>query len=62
MKFFVDTADTAEIKSPPTSGLSGGVTNPWFVTKSGKKFTDIFSEIRASVPGPDWSRTGRTIA
>jgi transaldolase len=62
MQFFVDTADMAEIKSPATSGPPGGVASPWFVTKSGKEFTDIISEIRAIVPGPDWSKTRQTIA
>ena len=53
MKFFVDTADTAEIKSLASSGLLDGVTtNPSLVAKTGKKFTDIIREICAIVPGP----------
>jgi transaldolase len=53
MKFFVDTADTAEIKSLASSGLLDGVTtNPSLVAKTGKKFTDIIHEICAMVPGP----------
>jgi transaldolase len=53
MKFFVDTADTAEIKSLASSGLLDGVTtNPSLVAKTGKKFTDIIREICAVVPGP----------
>ena len=53
MKFFVDTADTAEIKSLASSGLLDGVTtNPSLVAKTGKKFTDIIAEICAVVPGP----------
>ena len=53
MKFFVDTADTAEIKSLTSSGLLDGVTtNPSLVAKTGKKFTDIIREICAVVPGP----------
>src|ERR1700691_5733621 len=53
MKFFVDTADTAEIKSLAASGLLDGVTtNPSLVAKTGKKFTDIIREICAVVPGP----------
>jgi transaldolase len=52
MKFFVDTADTAEIKSLASSGLLDGVTtNPSLVAKIGKKFTDIIREICAVVPG-----------
>jgi transaldolase len=53
MKFFVDTADTAEIKSLAASGLLDGVTtNPSLVAKTGKKFTDTIAEICAIVPGP----------
>jgi transaldolase len=53
MKFFVDTADTAEIKSLASSGLLDGVTtNPSLVAKTGKKFTDIIREICDVVPGP----------
>src|SRR6202790_74855 len=53
MKFFVDTADTAEIKSLAASGLLDGVTtNPSLVAKTGKKFTTIIAEICAIVPGP----------
>ncbi len=53
MKFFVDTADTAEIKSLAASGLVDGVTtNPSLVAKTGKKFTDIIAEICRIVPGP----------
>lgn len=53
MKFFVDTADTAEIESLAASGLLDGVTtNPSLVAKTGKKFTDIIAEICAIVPGP----------
>jgi transaldolase len=53
MKFFVDTADTAEIKSLASSGLLDGVTtNPSLVAKTGKKFADIIREICEVVPGP----------
>ncbi len=53
MKFFVDTADTAEIKSLAASGLLDGVTtNPSLVAKSGKKITEVIAEICALVPGP----------
>ena len=53
MKFFVDTADVADIKSLAASGLLDGVTtNPSLVAKTGKKFTDIIREICAVVPGP----------
>jgi transaldolase len=53
MKFFVDTADTAEIKSLAASGLLDGVTtNPSLVAKTGKRFTDLIAEICGIVPGP----------
>ena len=53
MKFFVDTADTAEIKSLAASGLLDGVTtNPSLMSKTGRKFQDVLAEICAVVPGP----------
>ncbi len=53
MKFFVDTADTAEIKALAASGLLDGVTtNPSLMAKSGRKFQDVLAEICATVPGP----------
>ena len=53
MKFFVDTADTAEIRSLAASGLIDGVTtNPSLVAKTGKKFLDVLADICAMVPGP----------
>ncbi len=53
MKFFVDTAETADIKSLAASGLLDGVTtNPSLIAKSGRKFLDVIAEICAMVPGP----------
>ena len=53
MKFFVDTADTAEIKSLAASGLLDGVTtNPSLMAKTGKRFQDVLADICAVVPGP----------
>jgi len=53
MKFFVDTADVAEIKSLAQSGLLDGVTtNPSLVAKAGRQMHDIIAEICAIVPGP----------
>jgi transaldolase len=53
MKFFVDTAEVAEIKSLAESGLLDGVTtNPSLVAKSGKRMRDVIAEISAIVPGP----------
>lgn len=53
MKFFVDTADTAEIKALAASGLLDGVTtNPSLIAKSGRKILEVVAEICATVPGP----------
>ena len=42
MKFFVDTADVAEIRESPPLGLLDGVTtNPSLVAKTGRDFRDI---------------------
>jgi transaldolase len=53
MKFFVDTADIAEIRDLAATGLVDGVTtNPSLVAKSGRKFLDVVKEICDVVPGP----------
>jgi len=53
MKFFVDTADTGEIKTLAASGLLDGVTtNPSLVAKAGKPFFDILEIICKLVDGP----------
>lgn len=53
MKFFVDTADVAEIKDLAATGLLDGVTtNPSLVAKAGRDFKTIIAEICAIVPGP----------
>ncbi len=53
MKFFVDTADTAEIKALAASGLLDGVTtNPSLIAKSGRKILDVIAEICGIVEGP----------
>ncbi|WP_018148839.1 fructose-6-phosphate aldolase [Henriciella marina] len=46
MKFFVDTADTGEIKSLAEAGLIDGVTtNPSLIAKSARKMSDVIAEI-----------------
>jgi len=53
MKFFVDTADVAEIKELAATGLLDGVTtNPSLVAKAKRDFKEIVAEICAAVPGP----------
>ena len=53
MKFFIDTADVAEIRDLAATGLVDGVTtNPSLVAKSGRKFLDVVREICEIVKGP----------
>ncbi len=53
MKFFVDTADTADIKELAATGLLDGVTtNPSLINKSGRKFLEVVKEICEVVDGP----------
>ena len=53
MKFFIDTADIAEIRDLAATGLVDGVTtNPSLVAKSGRNFLDVVREICEVVPGP----------
>ncbi|MGZ8312589.1 MAG: fructose-6-phosphate aldolase [Allosphingosinicella sp.] len=53
MKFFVDTADTAEIRELAATGLLDGVTtNPSLIHKSGRKFLEVVEEICGIVDGP----------
>jgi transaldolase len=53
MKFFVDTADVAEIKELAATGLLDGVTtNPSLIAKAGRDFKEIVAEICKIVPGP----------
>jgi transaldolase len=53
MKFFVDTADLAEIRDLAATGLLDGVTtNPSLIAKAGKDFKSLIAEICAVVPGP----------
>jgi len=53
MKFFVDTADTAEIRDLAESGLVDGVTtNPSLIHKAGRDFLEVVKEICAITSGP----------
>ncbi len=53
MRFFVDTADVAEIADLAASGLLDGVTtNPSLIAKSGRNFLEVVQEICALTPGP----------
>ncbi|WP_068085077.1 fructose-6-phosphate aldolase [Polycladidibacter stylochi] len=53
MKFFVDTADTNEIKELAATGLLDGVTtNPSLIMKSGRSMKEVVAEICKLVDGP----------
>ena len=52
MKFFVDTADVADIKSLAEAGFVDGVTtNPSLIAKSGRKMAGVIAEICALTSG-----------
>ncbi|MDO8423050.1 MAG: fructose-6-phosphate aldolase [Parvibaculum sp.] len=53
MKFFVDTADIADIKELASTGMLDGVTtNPSLIAKSGRDFIEVVTEICGIVEGP----------
>ena len=53
MKFFADTADTAEIAALAATGLLDGVTtNPSLIHKSGRNFLEVIKDIAALTDGP----------
>src|SRR3954468_24010390 len=53
MKFFADTADTADIRDLAETGLLDGVTtNPSLIHKAGRNFIEVVTEIAGIVPGP----------
>lgn len=53
MKFFIDTADVAEIKEAHALGILDGVTtNPSLIKKSGRPFAEVAREICKLVSGP----------
>lgn len=53
MKFFVDTADVAQIRELAETGLLDGVTtNPSLIAKSGRNFLEVIAEIASIVDGP----------
>jgi transaldolase len=53
MKFFIDTANIAEIKDAHSMGMVDGVTtNPSLIAKEGRVFEDIIKEICEIVDGP----------
>ena len=53
MKFFIDTADVAEIADMASTGLVDGVTtNPSLIAKSGRNIIEVIGEICSIVDGP----------
>ncbi len=52
MKFFLDTANTDEIRALLPSGLVDGITtNPSLIAKSGRKIAEVIKEIASLVSG-----------
>ncbi|MBB2830673.1 UNVERIFIED_ORG: transaldolase [Rhizobium esperanzae] len=53
MKFFIDTADTAEISELAAAGFVDGVTtNPSLIARTGRPFKDVIKEICQIIDGP----------
>lgn len=53
MKFFIDTADMAEIRAANLRGWVDGVTtNPSLIAKTGRNFHEVIKEICKEVSGP----------
>lgn len=53
MKFFIDSADVAEIREAASIGVLDGVTtNPSLVAKTGRPFIEVLEEICQIVDGP----------
>ena len=53
MRFFIDTANVAEIKEIHEWGVISGVTtNPSLVAKEGRNFEDVIKEIIDIIDGP----------
>lgn len=53
MRFFLDTADTAELRALVDTGLVDGVTtNPTLIAKAGRDMREAIAEICAIVAGP----------
>ncbi len=53
MKFFIDTANVAEIREAVEMGMADGVTtNPSLIAKEGRDFIEVITEICNIVDGP----------
>ena len=53
MKFFIDTADISEIKKAKSLGILDGVTtNPSLVSKIGRPYREVLTEVAKEVKGP----------
>lgn len=53
MKFFVDTANTEDVKKANDMGIICGVTtNPSLIAKEGRDFSEVIKEITSIVDGP----------
>lgn len=53
MRFFIDTANTADIRKAADMGIICGVTtNPSLIAKEGRDFNEVIKEITSIVDGP----------
>jgi transaldolase len=53
MKFFIDSADVSEVREAAEWGLvDGATTNPSLISKTGRPYADVLSEICRLVDGP----------
>ncbi|MCU0849006.1 MAG: fructose-6-phosphate aldolase [Spirochaetes bacterium] len=53
MKFFIDTADINEIKKAKELGILDGITtNPTLVSKIGRPYREVLTEVSGEVDGP----------
>jgi len=56
VKFFIDTANTKEIREAASLGVLDGVTtNPSLIAKEGREFHEVLREIVSIVNGPIWT-------
>ena len=61
MKFFIDTANIAEIKEAVSMGMADGVTtNPSLIAREGRDFQEVIREICGIVDGPISAEVTRT--
>lgn len=61
MKFYIDTANVAEIREAYDMGIIAGVTtNPSLIAKEGRDYQETLKEIASFMDGPSPEKYGRT--